>query len=220
MVRHINLFAVENFVVKQLLIIFTKNAQLGKVKTRLAATIGDAEALHTHQLLVEKTAVQMSSILYDKVVYYSDHIEDDDLFSTNGYHQHVQFGEDLGQRMHHAFCAEFNKDYSSIVMIGTDCPGLDAENVTKAFELLKSNQLVLGPAHDGGYYLIGLSSPRKELFSGIEWSTSSVFEKTLEIAKLAQMSVGILSTKRDIDTFDDLKTSDFGKAYFSHLMNQ
>jgi rSAM/selenodomain-associated transferase 1 len=122
--------------------------------------------------------------------------------------------------MHHAFCAEFNKDYSSIVMIGTDCPDLEEENITEAFELLKSNQLVLGPAHDGGYYLIGLSSPREELFSGIEWSTSSVFEKTLEIAKIAQLSAGILPTKQDIDTFDDLKSSDFGKEHFSHLMNQ
>jgi rSAM/selenodomain-associated transferase 1 len=205
---------------KQLVIVFTKNAQLGKVKTRLAATIGNEDALYAHKLLVEKTAIQLSSILCDKVVYYSNYIEDDDIFSTNGYHQHVQFGEDLGQRMHHAFCAEFNKDYSSIVMIGTDCPDLEEENITEAFELLKSNQLVLGPAHDGGYYLIGLSSPREELFSGIEWSTSSVFEKTLEIAKIAQLSAGILPTKQDIDTFDDLKSSDFGKEHFSHLMNQ
>ena len=87
-------------------------------------------------------------------------------------------------------------------------------------EFLKSNELVLGPAHDGGYYLIGLSSLREGLFSGIEWSTSSVFEKTLEIAESAQISVGILPTKRDIDTFDDLKSSDFGKEHFSHLMNQ
>jgi rSAM/selenodomain-associated transferase 1 len=207
-------------VVKKLLIVFTKNAQLGKVKTRLAAAIGDDEALHAHKLLVEKTTIQLSSILSDKVVYYSDHIEDDDLFSTNGYHQHVQFGEDLGQRMQHAFSAEFTKGYTSIVMIGTDCPDLEEENITEAFELLKSNELVLGPAHDGGYYLIGLSSPKEELFSGIEWSTSSVFKKTIEIAKIAQMSVGILPTKRDIDTFDDLKSSDFGKEHFSHLMNQ
>ena len=220
MVRYIDLSTIGHFKVKQLLIVFTKNAQLGKVKTRLAATIGDDEAFHTHQLLVEKTAIQMSSILCNKVVYYSDHIKDDDLFSTNGYHQHVQFGEDLGQRMHNAFSAEFKKGYTSIVMIGTDCPDLEEGTVSEAFELLKSNELVLGPANDGGYYLIGLSSPQEELFSGIEWSTSSVFEKTIEIAKVAQMSVGILSTKRDIDTFDDLKSSDFGKEHFSHLMNQ
>lgn len=206
--------------VKQLLIIFTKNAQLGKVKTRLAATIGDDEALHAHQLLVEKTAIQMSSISCDKAVYYSNHSEDGNIFSTIGFHQHVQFGEDLGQRMRNAFSAEFKKGYTSIVMIGTDCPDLEERNVSEGFELLKSNDLVLGPAHDGGYYLIGLSSPREELFSGIEWSTSSVFEKTLEIAEAAQMSIGILSTKRDIDTFDDLKSSDFGKEHFSHLMNQ
>jgi rSAM/selenodomain-associated transferase 1 len=207
-------------VVKQLLIVFTKNAQLGKVKTRLAATIGDDEALHAHKLLVEKTTIQLSSILSDKVVYYSDHIEDGDIFSVNGFHKHVQVGKDLGQRMHNAFSEEFKQGYSSIVIIGTDCPDLEEENVTQAFELLKSNELVLGPALDGGYYLIGLSSPREELFSGIEWSTSSVFKKTIEIAELAQMSVGILPTKRDIDTFDDLKSSDFGKEHFSHLMNQ
>ena len=212
--------SLDNFVVKQLLIIFTKNAKLGKVKTRLAATIGNEDALHAHKLLVEKTAILLYSILCDKVVYYSNHIEDDDIFSANGFHKHVQFGKDLGQRMQNAFSAEFKQGYTSIVMIGTDCPDLEEENVTQAFELLKSNELVLGPAHDGGYYLIGLSSHRDGLFSGIEWSTSSVLERTLEIAKLAQLSVGILPTKQDIDTFDDLKSSDFGKAYFSHLMNQ
>jgi hypothetical protein len=153
-------------------------------------------------------------------VYYSNHIEDDDIFSSNGFHQELQFGEDIGKRMQNAFCAEFKKGYTSIVLIGTDCPGLDAENVTKAFELLKSNELVLGPALDGGYYLIGLSAPQEELFKGIEWSTSSVFEKTMEIAEIAQLSVGILPTKQDIDTFDDLKSSDFGKTHFPHLMNQ
>ena len=205
---------------EDLLIVFTKNGQLGKVKTRLAATIGEHEALKVHRLLSEKTAAQMSGVLSDKIVYYSNDIEVGDVFSTHGFRQEIQHGDDLGQRMNKAFADKFQQGYSSIVMIGTDCPEISKEDIVNAFSELKFKNLVLGPARDGGYYLIGLSSPEEELFTGIEWSTSSVFQKTIDIAQKLQLTVGILPKKQDIDTSDDLKSCDFGKEHFPYLIDQ
>ncbi len=203
-----------------LLLVFTRNATLGKVKTRLAASIGDADALSVHKALMQQTIENVIQCACDKVVYYSEDIDAHDLFSKNGFRQEVQSGTDLGSRMKNAFTAEFSHFYTSIVIIGTDCPDIDETCISHAFKQLEDNDFVLGPALDGGYYLLGLSAMHAELFEGIAWSTSSVLSDTINIAQRLSLSIAFTSEKCDIDTFEDLKSSDFGRIHFPYLLDQ
>jgi len=203
-----------------LLLVFTRNATLGKVKTRLAASIGDADALSVHMALMQQTIEKVVQCDCDKVIYYSESIDPHDLFSKNGFRQEVQSGTDLGSRMKNAFTAEFSHFYTSIVIIGTDCPDIDETCISHAFKQLETKDVVLGPAHDGGYYLLGLSAMYSALFEGIAWSTSSVLTETIQLAEHLSLSISFTSEKRDIDTFEDLKSSDFGRIHFPYLLDQ
>jgi len=201
-----------------LLIIFTKNSVLGKVKTRLASAIGDEDALRVHQVLAEETLQKVHHCNCDKVVYLSDEIDSNTIISAHGFRQEVQWGSDLGERMRHAFAKEFEKGYTSIVIIGTDCPEMDDTSISLAFKLLEDKDVVLGPADDGGYYLLGLSTMHNELFDDIAWSTSTVFQSTVDRVNQLSLSLGLTAKKQDIDTLDDLKKSAFGKVYFPWLI--
>jgi len=203
-----------------LLLVFTRNASLGKVKTRLAAAIGDFEALNVHKELMQQTIEKVVQCNCDKVVYYSESIDPHDLFSKNGFRQEVQSGTDLGSRMKNAFTAEFSHFYTSIVMIGTDCPDIDETCISLAFKQLEVKDVVVGTALDGGYYLLGLSAMHSELFEGIAWSTSSVLNETIQIAERLSLSMAFTQEKQDIDTFEDLKSSDFGRIHFPYLLDQ
>jgi rSAM/selenodomain-associated transferase 1 len=203
-----------------LLLVFTRNATLGRVKTRLAASIGDAEALKVHKALMQQTIDHTSQCTCDKVVYYSDAIDANDLFSKNGFRQEVQSGKELGARMQGAFTAEFLHGYTSIVIIGTDCPDLDEASISLAFKQLEVSDVVVGPALDGGYYLLGLSAMHNELFEGITWSTPSVLTETIQIAERLSLSMAFTPEKQDIDTLEDLTSNDFGKVHFPYLLNQ
>lgn len=202
----------------ELLIIFTKNPVLGKVKTRLGSAIGDEEALRVHKALVKETIVKINQCHCDKVVYFSDRIDADSIFSEYGFRQEVQTQGDLGKRMQHAFEKEFAKGYTSIVIIGTDCPELDDASISLAFKLLEDKDVVLGPADDGGYYLLGLTKLHQELFDGIPWSTSTVFQSTVDCVNRLSLSLGLTAKKQDIDTLDDLKKSAFGNVHFPWLI--
>jgi glycosyltransferase A (GT-A) superfamily protein (DUF2064 family) len=105
-------------------------------------------------------------------------------------------------------------------MIGTDCPELDEAIITLAFKQLEIKDVVVGPALDGGYYLLGLSAMHAELFEGIAWSTSSVLSNTVQIAERLSLSIAFTSEKQDIDTLEDLTSSNFGRVHFPHLMDQ
>jgi rSAM/selenodomain-associated transferase 1 len=201
-----------------LLVVFTKNPVLGKVKTRLASSIGNEEALHVHKALVKETLQKIKLHNVDKVVYFSEQIDADTIFSEHGFRQEVQTEGDLGERMQHAFSKEFENGYTSIVIIGTDCPEMDDASISLAFKLLEDKDVVLGPAHDGGYYLLGLSMMYNELFDAIAWSTSTVFQSTVNRANQLSLSMGLTAKKQDIDTLDDLKKSAFGKAHFPWLI--
>ena len=111
-----------------------------------------------------------------------------------------QEGEDIGDKMHHAFENAIERGSDACLLIGSDCPELSTEILTKAFNALKDKDLVLGPAMDGGYYLMGLKKPCPELFSDISWSTDEVLRETLTKADQLGMSVYQLPTLSDIDT--------------------
>lgn len=190
---------------KAALIIFQKNAILGKVKTRLAVSIGDEKALEVYEWLTAYTHEQARGLNVDKFLFYSDFIAEYPDGSLSGYQYEVQSGEDLGERMRNAFAHLFAKGYMSVVIIGTDCPYLTSSDLNKAFLNLSQADLVFGPAKDGGYYLLGMSSFFPEIFKDIPWSTSKVLETTLDRADKQKLDYEFLKLLSDIDTLEDWK---------------
>ena len=120
------------------------------------------------------------------------------------YQKAVQDGTDLGQRMNNAFLQGFMDGYDSICIIGTDCYELTSSAINKAFTALRSHNAVIGPAKDGGYYLLGLRKPYPELFLNKEWSTNIVFKQTLEDFHSCGISYFTLPSLRDVDVEADL----------------
>lgn len=195
---------------KELLIVFVKNSVLGKVKTRLAKDIGDEAAFELYKTLVSKTEQATNQIAIDKHIYFSDTIEE-----TGWRHDFktIQQGNDLGERMKNAFKDGFEKGYQNIVLIGSDLPDISEELINKSFEVLKTSDTIFGPAEDGGYYLVGMKQLHNDLFDNITWSTSKVFEETMDVLKSQSISVGLLETLNDIDTFEDLKNASIYKTH-------
>jgi uncharacterized protein len=190
-----------------LLIIFSKNPVAGLVKTRLAASIGEAEALSVYEQLRELTREATETVAAAKVVSYADFIPESDLLLTGYAEAWLQQGCDLGERMHNAFVKGFSVGFSRVALIGTDCPEITPFILDLAFQKLDDCDLVLGPARDGGFYLSALKHPFPELFLDRTWSTSSVLNDSQRIAREHQRSCELLPALSDIDTFDDLKTS-------------
>ena len=188
------------------LIIFTKNLVYGKVKTRLAATIGNDKAFNIYKNLIAHTYSLIQSIRCDKIVYYSSYVESTMVIF---YAREIQQGNDLGEKMKNAFKDVLQKKYSKAIIIGTDCPELNSAIVNNAFEQLNHHDIVIGPAADGGYYLLGMKKLYTRLFENIEWSTPTVFEKTISICNYFNYSYFILPTLHDVDVEDDLQYMNF-----------
>lgn len=187
---------------ENLLLVFCKNPVLGKVKTRLAAQIGNENALTVYKKLLTKTAQVINDLSCDIVLYYSDSVIEDDEFNTTAEEKKVQQGLDLGARMANAFKNGF-KAHEKIVIIGTDLWTLEPQNIENAFSALEQHTAVLGPSLDGGYYLLGLKKFIPRVFENKAWGTSEVFSKTM--ADLKENEVYLLNEKNDIDTLEDLQ---------------
>lgn len=192
---------------ERLLVIFSKNPVAGKVKTRLAASIGPERALEVYEQLRSLTEKATATIEAQRAVFYSDFIPGNDLFLTAGTQAWLQEGDDLGERMHRAFLKAFSLGFSRVALIGTDCPELSPEIVNMAFRKLDRCDVVLGPALDGGFYLVGVQRPFPELFLGRKWSTPVVLNDSLDIIGKHRNSCELLPPLSDIDTIDDLRTS-------------
>lgn len=185
--------------------IFMKNPVKGKVKTRLASTIGDDKALEIYNILLHQTLTVTSEIqTCDKAIFYSDFIDENDLWSERTNQKYLQNGMDLGKRMKNAFDISFKNGYEKIIIIGTDCYDLSAEIIEEGFQKLNVNDVVIGPAADGGYYLIGMKYPHKQLFENIVWSTENVLADTLHILQQSQLTHHLLPVLTDIDTEENL----------------
>lgn len=195
----------------RLIIVFVKNLKLGKVKTRLAKDIGDAEALFIYDRLVEITQVTTEKLDMDKHIYFSDFVTND-LWSTD--YKTIQHGKDLGERMKNAFEGGFNMGYTQVVLIGSDLPDISKEIIANAFKHLDKNDAVFGPAEDGGYYLIGLTKTLDFIFENKPWSQPNLLDITLAQLNERGISAPLLNTLNDIDTFEDLKKS---KLYDEYL---
>ena len=188
---------------KNLLLIFTKNPVLGKCKTRLAKDVGDQIALEVYHFLLDHTRKITQDINADKCVCYSIEIEKGDLWDDTLYHKGLQSGEDLGQKMYHAFEEAFLHGYEKVVIIGCDIYEMQKADIEAAFQALESNDYVVGPAKDGGYYLLGMRQLRKDLFQDKNWGTASVLADTL--SNLQNEKWVSLRERNDVDTYDDIK---------------
>ncbi|MBK8290391.1 MAG: TIGR04282 family arsenosugar biosynthesis glycosyltransferase [Flammeovirgaceae bacterium] len=189
-----------------LLIIFYRNPELGKVKTRLAATVGDEKAFAIYLKLASHTREVALQTACDRVVYYSDFIDTEDSWSNDQFKKSLQTGESLGERMKQAFANSFDAGYKRVCIIGTDCPGLTTQIINESFVKLKSNDVVIGPATDGGYYLLGMENFWPALFENKAWSTDSVLSRTVQDAKQLNLLNFLLPTLTDVDEEKDLPT--------------
>ncbi|SFB11915.1 hypothetical protein SAMN04489723_104301 [Algoriphagus aquimarinus] len=185
------------------ILIFQKNAELGKVKTRLAATIGDQGAFEAYQLLVNYTHKVVSQSPFEKILFYSNHLEEDRAKYPENYRFELQSGDGLGDKMGNAFQRLFEDKFDSLIIIGTDCAEISPELIAEAFERLKDSDVVIGPAHDGGYYLLGMRKFIPGLFEGIPWSTDQVATLTMNYLEKHQISFDLLPTLSDVDFEED-----------------
>jgi rSAM/selenodomain-associated transferase 1 len=189
------------------LIIFTRNPELGKVKTRLAKTIGDVNALQVYRDLLLHTMEQTENIACDKFVFYDSAIVEGDIWKESVFQKSIQSKGDLGQKMRNAFEQLFEKGYTRCIIVGSDLFELKSAIIETAFTELERNDVVLGPAEDGGYYLLGLKKMIPSIFLNKDWGNSTVLRDTLK--DLINHKINFLETLNDIDTFEDLKKSNY-----------
>ncbi|RKE98406.1 TIGR04282 family arsenosugar biosynthesis glycosyltransferase [Ichthyenterobacterium magnum] len=195
---------------KNLIIVFTRNPELGKVKTRLAKTIGDISALNIYKFLLEHTEKTIRNISSDKAVYYSVKIRDNDIWDTSIYQKYQQEGEDLGIKMLNAFKNGFESNYKKIIIVGSDLFDLEPKHIEEAFHKLDNHDVVIGPAKDGGYYLLGMKKLYSEVFKNKTWGTETVRQDTLN--DLQNESVFLLEELNDVDTYNDIKDNNILKS--------
>lgn len=198
---------------KNLLLIFTRNPELGKVKTRLAAGIGDEAALEIYKFLVSHTQNITRNLSCTKYVYYSECIHENDNWDRNSYTKKLQHGTDLGARMKNAFHEGFQDGFENIIIIGSDMFDITQRDIKLAFDTLRDNDYVIGPASDGGYYLLGMNKLNPGLFNEKAWGTSTVLSDTLK--DLQGNKVIKLEEKNDVDRLEDIS----GIDEFEHLIN-
>lgn len=189
---------------KSLLIIFYRNPEPGKVKTRLAATLGNEKALEVFVKLSLHIRDITQNLDVDKMVFYSDILQKGDIWTDSQYFKALQHGDDLGIRMESAFAEGFNAGYSSICIIGTDCFELTKEVVARGVESLQSVDAVIGPARDGGYYLLGMNKLHREVFRKKQWSTETVFRNTIADFDFLGLKYIALPVLSDVDIEEDL----------------
>jgi len=189
---------------KQALIIFVRNPEMGKVKTRLAKTIGNEKALQVYLRLLAHTHNITKELSCEKFIFYADTIHIADLWETNRFKKRTQKGDDLGERMRNAFKRLFAEGYTHIQIIGSDCYELTPEIILAGFEKGEDHDIVIGPTVDGGYYLLGMKAPFKDLFTNKRWSTDSVFTDTMEDIRTSAFSSYTLPVLRDVDEEKDI----------------
>lgn len=188
---------------KKAIIVFQKYPEPGKVKTRLAESIGAKKAANIYAFLIRHTHQQLQDVNAAIFVFYQGPIDSHD-YPKQDYFFHPQKGKDLGDKMSQAFQEVFEKGFDQVLIIGTDCYELKSKHLQEAFTAIKKNDVVIGPARDGGYYLLGMREFSPNLFRGIAWSSESVLRATLKNAADAGLSSQLLEMLNDVDRYEDL----------------
>jgi len=188
---------------KNLLLIFTRNPELGKCKTRLAATVGNETALEIYKFLLQHTVSITKNIHAVKQVYYSEEIWEKDVWNTTIFEKKLQNGANLGDRMANAFELGFKNGFEKILVIGSDLYDLDATTIENAFSELDKSDFVIGPAQDGGYYLLGMKKFITNVFKNKAWGTHTVLNDTLK--NLEKYKTKLLDVRNDVDVYEDIK---------------
>ena len=195
---------------KKSLIVFTRYPEKGKTKTRLIPAIGAQKAADFQRQMTEHTmktvAQTQTDVDFQINIFFNGGSQDlmQNWLGTQYSYQPQEDG-DLGQKMYSAFEDNFKQGSQQVVIIGIDCPSLSSQILSEAFSALEDNQMVIGGADDGGYYLLGLSQLEKSLFENINWGTSEVFSKTMTIAQNLNYKIYQLPVLKDIDRPEDLK---------------
>jgi rSAM/selenodomain-associated transferase 1 len=185
------------------LIIFVRNPALGQVKTRLAVTMGNEKALAAYNFLLAHTKNIVGNISAKKFVFYADFVNENDLWDN--YDKNIQQGNDLGERMENAFDTVMKLGFKKVCIIGSDCYELSSAILAEAFKNLDMHAVTIGPAVDGGYYLLGMQAPVKNIFNGILWSTDQVFKQTQILIVQQDFSLQLLPILTDVDEEADIK---------------
>ncbi len=194
---------------KETLIIYSRYPEPGKTKTRMIPQLGAEDAAQLQREMTEHTLNTAKKIKSDREINIEIHFA--------GGNQHLmsdwlgkdikcvpQISGDLGDRMNSSFTQAFDSNSRGVVTIGIDCPDIDRQILNNAFNSLQNNDLVLGVAKDGGYYLIGLNKATPELFQNIDWGTDKVLNQTKAIAQQLNLNTQYLTTLSDVDRPEDL----------------
>jgi len=200
---------------KNLLLILTRNPELGKCKTRLASKVGDKAALEIYKFLLDKTVSFTKDLKVEKWVYYSEEVWENDIWNNNLYSKKLQTGTDLGERMMNAFKEGFQAGFKNIIIIGSDMYHLNQSDLEEAFSKLEHHEYVIGPAEDGGYYLLGMKSLKTALFQNKKWGTNTVLADTLSDIK--EDSFVLLNEKNDVDYYEDIKDIEAFAPFLKHM---
>jgi len=190
------------------LIVFLKHPEAGRVKTRLAPALGVEIAAALYRVLCEEAlrATAPRPGEYERLVFFAPPEAAESVRAwLPGVPLLPQLGGDLGARMGAAFARAFDRGAERVAIVGTDSPAVSRATVSDALDALDEADVVVGPAEDGGYYLLALGQPRAELFEGVAWSTPAVLDETLARAATGGLRVRQLARLRDIDTWADLR---------------
>jgi rSAM/selenodomain-associated transferase 1 len=188
----------------RLLLTFIKNPIPGKVKTRLGKSIGHEAAVEVYKKLLAKTRTAAMEANCNCHLYYGDYVNTTDDWPAEHFGKFLQHPGDLGDRMSQAFKNSFEQGYAYVLIIGSDCPEMNAPLLDEAFDQLEQHDVVIGPATDGGYYLLGMRQ-YYPLFDNIAWSTDSVLDSTLKKVKEQELRVAQMREMSDLDTLEDLQ---------------
>ncbi|MRI01791.1 DUF2064 domain-containing protein [Kriegella sp. EG-1] len=200
---------------KNLLLIFTRNPELGKCKTRLASKVGDESALEIYKFLLKHTVGFTQNLNVAKQVYYSEEIWEDDLWNSLYFDKKLQTGDDLGARMANAFQDGFTSGFEKIIVIGSDMYDLRQDDIESAFSTLDKNDFVIGPAADGGYYLLGMKKFNSKLFQNKKWGSATVFKDSLN--DLVNEKLTLLDIRNDIDLYEDIENNEVFYPFIKHM---
>ena len=177
--------------------------------------MGDRAALDIYKFLLDKTVSFTEDLKVEKWVYYSEEIWKDDIWDNNIYQKKLQVGNDLGKRMMNAFNEGFQAGFEQIIIIGSDMYHLNQSDLEEAFSKFKNQNFVVGPTEDGGFYLLGMKSLKKELFQNKEWGTNTVLDDTL--SDLKDEKVALLEERNDVDYYEDIKDIEAFGPFLKHI---